>query len=527
MSDVATVTAAAVPSSRSDTDKAHQVGGLLRGRTKSSSSHEQDELTQALEKSLEKKVLRKIDLLLMPTLSMKIGLQYYDKAVLNSASLFGTIKDLHLSTRHNGVTSTLRYSTANSAFYWGYIVAVVPFALLLQRFPTAKILSLCMCVTIVVIVLVHAHEPSATPATQSFLWGVVCILTVVVKSYEGLVAQRVVLGALESSVSPGFVLMTGQWYRKSEQATRLGIWYSATGIFNVFSGVINYGLGSAGGGSLAPWKYMYLFAGAWTILWAFVGLYFIPDSPQDSHRWFNEEERRILLAPATDVKLYLYLLISSAIYVCNGGVTAFEARIVNSFGYSPLNTIILLIPGGVFTMVTIYLFTWLAGRWKNSITYLIPISCVPIVMGSLVIWLASWKHRGVPLFGYYLIPCFGAPYVLLLATSTANIDGSTKKAIAAGFIFIGYNVGNIVGPYLVFTPDRVHKYRKTWISLLVYTCVASVLSLTLRYVMVRENRERDREAASRGEKEEEKDSWEQGEERDYTDGEERGFRYTL
>ncbi|SDA01481.1 BZ3500_MvSof-1268-A1-R1_Chr10-1g02709 [Microbotryum saponariae] len=547
MSDVAAVTATAVPSSRANTDTAHQVGGL-RGRSESSSSEEQDELAQALEKSLEKKVLRKVDLLLMPILTMTIGLQYYDKAVLNSASLFGIIKDLHLSTTHNGVTSTLRYSTANSAFYWGYIVAVVPFALLLQRFPTAKVLSLCMCVTIVVIVLVHAHEPSATSATHSFLWGVVCVLTVVVKSYEGLVVQRVVLGALESSVSPGFVLITGQWYRKSEQATRLGIWYSATGIFSVFSGVINYGLGSAGG-SLAPWKYMYLFAGAWTILWAFVVLYFIPDSPQDSHRWFNEEERRTLLArsrknrtgaigpstfkwshareAATDVKLYLYLLISSAIYVCNGGVTAFGARIVNSFGYSPLNTILLLIPGGVFTMVTIYLFTWLAGRWKNSITYLIPISCVPIVVGSFVIWLASWKHRGVPLFGYYLIPCFGAPYVLLLATSTANIAGSTKKAIAAGFIFIGYNVGNIVGPYLVFTPDRVHKYRKTWISLIVCMCVASVLSLALRYVMVRENRERDREAASRGEKEEEKDIWEQGEERDYTDGEDRGLRYTL
>lgn len=27
----------------------------------------------------------------------------------------------HLSTKTNGVVSTLRYSTANSAFYWGYI----------------------------------------------------------------------------------------------------------------------------------------------------------------------------------------------------------------------------------------------------------------------------------------------------------------------------------------------------------------------------------------------------------------------
>ncbi|SCV73869.1 BQ2448_6299 [Microbotryum intermedium] len=512
MSDVAAVTATAVPSSRSDTEKAHQAGGL---RPQSSSSEEPDELAQALEKSLEKKVLRKIDLLLMPILTMTIGLQYYDKAVLNSASLFGIIRDLHLSTTRNGVTSTLPYSTANSAFYWGYIVAVVSFALLLQRFPTAKILSLCI-----------------------FLWGVVCILTVVVTSYEGLVVQRVFLGALESSVSPGFVLITGQWYRKSEQATRLGIWYSATGSFSVFSGVINYALGSAGG-SLARWKYMYLFAGAWTILWAFVVLYFIPDSPQHSHRWFNQEERKILLArswqnrtgaigpstfkwshareAATDIKLYLYLLIASAIYVCNGGVTAFGARIVNSFGYSPMNTILLLIPGGVFTMVSIYLFTWIAGRWKNSTTYLIPISCIPIVVGSLIIWLASWKHRGVPVFGY--------GYVLLLATSMANITGSTKKAIAAGFIFLGYNVGNIVGPYLVFTPDRVHKYRKTWISLIVCMSAASILSLVLRYVMVNDNARRDKAAAR---EEEGDEDWEaQQEERDLTDFENRGFRYTL
>lgn len=52
-------------------------------------------------------------------------------------------------------------------------------------------------------------------------------------------------------------MITSQWYKQSEQATRLGIWYSATGIFSVFSGLVNYGLAQAGG-SLAPWKAMYV-----------------------------------------------------------------------------------------------------------------------------------------------------------------------------------------------------------------------------------------------------------------------------
>jgi hypothetical protein len=73
----------------------------------------------------------------------------------------------------------------------------------------------------------------------------------------------------------------------------------------------------------------YLFAGAWTILWSLVVLFVVPDSPQTSHRWFNEEERKILMArsrenmtgaigpstfkwahakeAATDIKIYLFL----------------------------------------------------------------------------------------------------------------------------------------------------------------------------------------------------------------------------
>ena len=47
------------------------------------------------------------------------------------------------------------------------------------------------------------------------------------------------------------------WYTKAELPLRLGIWYSATGLFTIFSGVINYAIGHAKG-ALAPWKYMYV-----------------------------------------------------------------------------------------------------------------------------------------------------------------------------------------------------------------------------------------------------------------------------
>ena len=74
------------------------------------------------------------------------------------------------------------------------------------------------------------------------------------------------------------------------------------------------------------------------------------------------------------------------------------------------------------------------------------------MVGAIILWRGSWHERGLALFGYYLLPIFGAPYVLLLSLASSNIAGGTKKACATGAIFIGYNVGNIIGPYLVCVP---------------------------------------------------------------------------
>lgn len=47
----------------------------------------------------------------------------------------------------------------------------------------------------------------------------------------------------------------------------------------------------------------------------------------------------------------------------------------------------------------IYFFTYLSRRFPNSLTLLLPISCIPVIIGAAVIHGASWKHPGVPLFG--------------------------------------------------------------------------------------------------------------------------------
>ena len=102
----------------------------------------------------------------------------------------------------------------------------------------------------------------------------------------------------------------------------------------MFSGVINFGLGHAP--MAQPWKALYYFCGSVTIAWSFVVYFFLPNSPLDPGRFFNEQEREILVRrfeenpygrdrqplkmnqvkeAVLDFKTWLYFLIATAIYV--------------------------------------------------------------------------------------------------------------------------------------------------------------------------------------------------------------------
>merc|ERR1711939_398856 len=396
----------------------------------------------------ERRLLWKIDLLLMPILTITYGLQYYDKALLSSAAVFGILDDLNLRVvvSENPLTySTERYSWATSIFYFGYMAGALPMSFLAQRLPLAKFL-----------------------AASVALWGIIVILTPVCYTWQALFVQRFFLGFVESSVSPGFVFVTSSWYRREEQAVRIGIWYSATGIF---SSVVNYGLGKASD-ALVPWKTMYIFGGALTIFWGLVLGVFLPDSPLSAKWFFTRPEKKLAVSrvrenlttvsihrfnmrqlkeAVTDVQVALHFLTGVAIYICNGGLTAFGAIIIKSFGYSSYRTLLLLTPVGAATVVAIYISTFIARKVPNTRCLLMAVTCLPVIAGAVMIWKSDWEAgTAVPLAGFYLIGVFGAPYVMLVSLSAGCTAGRTKQSFAYGSLFVAYCAANIIAPQLVW-----------------------------------------------------------------------------
>ncbi|KAK5105721.1 hypothetical protein LTR62_002337 [Meristemomyces frigidus] len=81
----------------------------------------------------EKKLLRKIDFMIMPLMWCCYMLEFLDKSLLNYASVMGILKDTNINSN--------QYANISLLFYVAFLVFELPHAYLMQRFPAAKYLG--------------------------------------------------------------------------------------------------------------------------------------------------------------------------------------------------------------------------------------------------------------------------------------------------------------------------------------------------------------------------------------------------
>jgi Major Facilitator Superfamily len=116
-----------------------------------------------------KRILRKIDLAILPIMLGVYFLQQLDKSTLSYASVFGLITDAHLGGQD--------YSWLGSIVYIAQLVMQPVIAYFLVKLPTGKFAA-CMVLC----------------------WGIVLSCMSVAKNFKGLLATRFFLGCFEASV---------------------------------------------------------------------------------------------------------------------------------------------------------------------------------------------------------------------------------------------------------------------------------------------------------------------------------------
>ncbi|SMY30013.1 unnamed protein product [Zymoseptoria tritici ST99CH_1A5] len=453
----------------------------------------------------EKKLLRKVDFKLLSILVLTYALQYYDKAMLSQAALFGLRDDLKLRTGN-------RYSMSSAIFYLGFICGAYPAIVLSQKYPIERVMF-----GIVI------------------AWGACLMCTASVSTYQGLYAQRFFLGFLEAGVSPGWMMVVGGWYRKPEQAFRMGIWYSATGYVSIFSPLINYGLGHIRG-QLSPWRY--IVAGAITILWSFVILFCMPPDPIRA-KGFSDREKYIAVARlrsnnsgvrnthfkigqvkelALDLKFWILFSTAFTMLFINGPVSTFIPIIINQLGFSGFEALLLVMPAGAIIGTIELMAPFAAMKLKNARCWMVVGTCSVSLLASLLLWKLPIDATGGRLFAVYILASYGGGYAVLMGLSVANFAGYTKRSVSSSGIFVGYCLGNFVGP-LLFIESEAPYYTTGWIATITTMVLAISLTVLYRFVCVWENRKRDREGT--------REAFDHAYEDDWTDVTNKQFRYTL
>ncbi|KAI1179163.1 major facilitator superfamily transporter allantoate [Nemania sp. FL0916] len=423
------------------------------------------------------KLLKKIDLHIMPFLCIVYGLNYLDKTTLSYASIMGFKTDLNI-----GVSE---YNWVASIFYFGYLVFEYPTNLMLQRLPLAKY-----------------------SAFNVILWGLILATTAAVKNFGGALAVRFFLGAAEAAVSPGFVLFTSQWYTAPEQGTRVSWWFSFNGWGQILGGVVAYGIavGTAQHQlSIEGWQLIFLVFGLFTAFMGAMFLYFMPDS-QLNARFLTEHERLMAVErirvnqqgvgnkhfkwyqckeTLTDPMIWGFVLYSFFANIPNGGVTNYFSQLIVAFGFTPNQSLLLGVPGGAVQVISLVVLGYLGRKFNNRIL-INAIGPLIAILGLFLIRFLPQENRGGRLAGYYLYQCASTGFVCLLSLISSNIAGWTRKTTAAAMYLITYCVGNIIGPQ-VFRPGDAPLYHNAITVVVVSFIVALLAQLSIYFWCRRQN----------------------------------------
>ena len=395
-------------------------------------------------KAEEKKLLRKIDRWLLPLLMLSYMLQFLDKQTLNFASVMGLVDDLHF---HGS-----QYAWSGSIFYFGYLAFSYPGSYLMVRLPLGKYLA-CTCI----------------------VWATCLCCHAATTSWTGFMVVRFFLGASEASISPGFGLLTGMFYKRAEQPFRCGIWFFGNSLAVMCGSLLAYAIGHINS-SLAPWRWLFIIFGIVTLLWAVVLLWFLPDSPSTA-RFLSLDERTKAVdrvrenqtglksntwkweqafEAMTDIRVWLVVLYQFANAIPNGAITSFNSLVIKGLGFSRFEVYLLQIPTGVVHGFFALFSTWLCSHYRD--TRCIIAACLSIVslIGSVLVQYGP--NVGSNLFGLFIFVAYAAGIPISLSMISSNVAGFTKKAVASAMMFIAYCAGNIIGPFLFFPSEAERHY---------------------------------------------------------------------
>ncbi|RSL61423.1 hypothetical protein CEP51_013633 [Fusarium floridanum] len=457
----------------------------------------------------EKKVMRKIDWILLPMLFLVATLGAIDKVALGTAALYGLREDNNLVGQ--------QYSWLGSILPLGALVGMFPSTWLIHRLPSAKYLSAC-----------------------SMGWSACALLMVACHNFAGLAALRFLMGAFEAIIVPGISLMLAGFYLKEEQPPRNALVFAAAS--SVINGFLSWAVGHIPESApLAIWQYLFILTGSVSMAWSIIAFIWLPGTPMDAFFLSDREKHHVvnrLAANKTgisnnvwkwsqakeaviDPKTWLLFFFNIAINIPNGGLVTFGGLIIKGLGYSGVDASLLTMPTGVMSTIASFSFSLLSAKWKNRRCLVTILACLVPIVGTAVVFALPRSNLAGQMVGLYLLYTYFGPYVVGIGLAQANTAGHTKKSVVFAILYIGYAVGNLIGPQ-TFRANQAPEYVGGTISMIVCYGVCMAIMAAYWVIAAWQNKKNAENMPASGDQEEDViESF-----LDETDFEQKAFIYT-
>ncbi|PWY91837.1 MFS general substrate transporter [Aspergillus sclerotioniger CBS 115572] len=456
--------------------------------------------TVAIDPAVEARLVRKLDLRVPTLLGFLYLLSLLDRSNIGNAKIAGMEEDLHLTGS--------RYTWLLTIFYISY--TLFEFLALMWK----------------------VMPPHRWAAITVMTWGIVATCQAATQSWGGMMALRFLLGMSEAAFGPGSPYLLSFFYRRQELGLRCGMFLSAAPLANCFAGALAYGI-TSGHAKIANWRLLFIVEGSPSLLAAFLAWFYLPDHPA-SARFLTEEEKAVARARSLrrsgeservtginwkelwqtlwDAKAWLTALMYFSCNVSFSSLPVFLPTILEDMGFTSINAQGLTAPPFFASFLVTIATTWLADRIQQRGLVIALFSLIGAIGYVL---LATCTSVGVRYFGVFLAAAGVFPSIANILPWVLNNQGSDSRR---GMGIVILNIIGQCGPFLgtnVFPSSDAPRYIRGQSICAAFMFFTVILALSLRTLLVWENRRLDKQygtAAERAERATSKESFAFGEE---------------
>lgn len=215
----------------------------------------------AYQQKLTRSILFKLDTRILPILALLFLCSFLDRTNVGNAKILGLQNDLNI-TGH-------QYDIGLTVFYLTYICSELPSNLIIKK-----------------------ASPKIWLPTLTMVWGIITMCLGFVRNFAGFVAVRAILGVAEGGLLPGMVLYLSFFYKRSDLALRIGLFYTAASLSGAFGGLLARGLAAIGPrGGLEGWRWIMIIEGLLTFACGALSYLCLPNNIETA-AFLTVEERQ-------------------------------------------------------------------------------------------------------------------------------------------------------------------------------------------------------------------------------------------